>query len=592
MERKEVQTKYQWKTEDVFESDEAWEAAFSALKGRIDFAKFAGTLNTPENILAYFRTEEALSRDLMRVYLYAFLKHDEDVRVSKYNGYLARVMSFLTRLEAETAFAVPELTALPDETLRAFAADERLKDYDYMLTRLAARKKYILSEKEERILAQTGEAMSAARDVFEMLDNAELNLPEIEYNGKRQQLSHGLYSLIMSGGDRKKREEAFKLYYGAYRKIINTLATTYYGNVKKDIFYKNVRGYESCLAMALFDEDVDRSVYDNLVRAVNHAAPVMHRYMALRKKLLGYDEMHMYDIYPSLVENAELKLSYEEAYELVLKGLAPLGEEYLALLRKGRDERWIDVCETEGKRSGAYSIGIFGTHPYVLLNYQPTTHDVFTIAHEMGHSLHSWFSNSNQPQAKADYTIFVAEVASTVNEVLLLKHMLATTQDENLKKYLLNYFMDMIRTTLFRQTQFAEFEERAHAMAEAGEPLNKDNLSALYYELNRSYYGDAVTHDREIEIEWARIPHFYRSFYVYKYATGITAAIAIANRILAGEEGALENYFKFLSGGCSTDPVSLLRMAGADLTKEETFAAAMKEFEQSLDEFEKLCGVK
>ena len=586
MERKEVQTEYKWKVEDVFESDEAWEKAFAAVEGKIDFAKYRGTLNTADNVLAYYRAEEAFETELLRVYLYAFLKHDEDVRVSKYNSYLAKVMSLLTKLGAETSFATPELSALPEETLKAFAADPKLKDYDYFFARLIAEKKYILSEKEEKILAQTAEPMSTANDAFEMLDNAELNLPEIEYEGKSVPLSHGLYSVILFGNDREKRAEAFRLYYSAYRKIINTLATTYFGNVKKDIFYKNVRGYSSCLDMALFEEDVQRSVYENLVACVNDAAPVMHRYMAVRKKTLGYSEMHVYDLHVPLVENAELRLSFEEAYELVLKGLAPLGKEYIALLKKGKDERWIDVCETEGKRSGAYSIGIFGNHPFVLLNYQKTTNDVFTIAHEMGHSLHSYFSNQNQPYAKADYKIFVAEVASTVNEVLLLKYLLKTTEDKKLRKYLLNYFMDMIRTTLFRQTQFAEFEQRAHEMAEAGEPLNKDNLSETYYALNKKYYGEAVTHDKDIEIEWARIPHFYRSFYVYKYATGIISAICIANRILNEGEKAVKDYFAFLSGGCSTDPVSLLKIAGADLTKKETFLAAMREFEAALDEFE------
>lgn len=588
MERKEVETQYRWKTEDIFGSDEAWEAAFAALETLPDVSSFRGNLNTAENVAAYFALTDAYEVKLMRVYLYAFLKHDEDVRVTKYNAYVAKVMSLFTRYGAETSFAVPELTALPEETLAAIAADERLKDYDYSLKRLIARKKYVLSEKEELILAQTSEPLSVAGDVFDMLDDAELNLPYMVYQGKRVRLSHGLYSVIMSGSDREARAKAFKKYYSAYEKIINTLATTYYGNVKKDIFYKNVRGYESCLQAAIFEEDVSRDVYDNLVSAVDTYAPVMHRYMEVRKKTLGLDEMHMYDLPIPLVEDAELRLSFEDAFELVLKGLSPLGEEYNALLRKGRDERWIDVCETEGKRGGAYSIGIYGNHPYVLLNYQQTTHDVFTIAHEMGHALHSYFSNANQPYAKADYKIFVAEVASTVNEVLLLKYLLHTTEDKKLKKYLLNYFMDMIRTTLFRQTQFACFEQEAHAMAERGEPLNKDNLSDLYYSLNKKYYGDALTHDKQIAIEWARIPHFYRSFYVYKYATGITAAIAIAGKILSEGKPAVERYFEFLKGGCSTDPVSLLKGAGADLTDKETFASAMREFETALAEFESL----
>lgn len=588
MERKEVAEQDKWKVEDVFPDDEAWEKAFAELSEKADFEQYRGTLHTVESVLAYFQAQEAVSNEAMRVYLYAFLKHDEDVRVSKYNGYLAKMMSFFSAFQSATAFDVPELMALPEETLRTFASDPRLKDYDYRLARMIAQKKYILSEAEEKILAQVQEPMAVAGDAFEMLDNAELNLPEIEYRGKSVPLSHGLYSVIITGKDRAKREEAFKLYYGAYRKILGTLATTYYGNVKNDVFFKNVRGYDSCLQMALFEEDVDRSIYDNLVKAVSENVSILHRYMAVRKRVFGYDELHMYDVAPSIVEDAELSMPYEEAFELVLKGLAPLGGEYVSLLKRAREERWIDVCETEGKRNGAYSIGIYGMHPFVLLNYQQTPHDIFTIAHELGHSMHSYFSNSNQPAAKAEYRIFVAEVASTVNEVLLLKYLLKTTEDASLKKYLLTYYMDMFRTTLFRQTQFAEFEERAHALAERGEPLNKDNLSQLYLELNKKYYGDAVFQDEEIAIEWARIPHFYRSFYVYKYATGITAAICIVSKILRDGQPALDNYFKFLSGGGSTDPVSLLKTAGADLTKPETFSAAMQEFEDALQQFEQL----
>ncbi len=587
MNREAVAEKYQWNTGDVFLNDEAWEEAFRKLE-KTDFGKYKGTLNCAENVLKYFKAEEDYEIALLRVYLYAHMKHDEDVGNTKYSSCFARVMTLFARVGAETAFATPELTALPEEKLREFAADKRLTDYDYFFTRLIAEKKHVLSEGEERILAKAEESLNLSNEVFEMIDNAELDLPEIEMDGKTMRLSHGLYSVIVNGKDREKRKEAFEKYYSAYQKKLGTIAATYYGNVKRDIFYKNVRKYSSCLEMALFGEDVDEKVYRNLIESVNEATPVMHRYMAVRKKTLGYDEMHMYDIYPSLVEDAELRLSYEEAYELVLKGLSPLGEIYAGLLKRGRDERWIDVMETEGKKSGAYSIGIYGNHPFVLLNYQQTTHDVFTIAHEMGHSIHSYFSNEMQPYSKSDYKIFVAEVASTVNEVLLLKYLLKTTTDEKLKKYLINYFLDMIRTTLFRQTQFAQFEEEAHAMAERGEPLNKDNLTELYYGLNKKYYGDAVTHDEQIGIEWARIPHFYHSFYVYKYATGITAAVAIANKILAEGEPAVKNYFEFLSSGCKTDPVSLLKIAGADLSKKETFSSIMKEFENALNEFERM----
>lgn len=588
MERNEVAEKYKWKIEDIYPDDEAWERDYAAVEGKLDFSVYRGTLKTAERVLAYLTAEEEVERKIQKLYIYAHMKHDEDVRNTKYGAYLNKTIAVFSRLGAETAFFTPELTSLDEKTLLSFVNEKRLAAYDYMLKRLIAEKKYVLTEKEEKLLALAQEPLQVAGEAFNMLDNAELNLPEIEYDGKKQPLTHGLYSVIINGKNREKRKEAFELYYGAYRKILNTLAITYYGNVRGDIFVKNVRGYESCLSMALFQEDVDPSVYAALLNAVHKGLPVMHRYMQVRKEALGYDEMHMYDIYPSLVEDAELKLTYEEAYELVLKGLAPLGKEYGELLKKGRDERWIDVMETTGKRSGAYSICTFGTHPFVLLNYQKTTHDVFTIAHEMGHSIHSYFSCASQPYAKSDYRIFVAEVASTVNEVLLLKYLLASTEDKKLKKYLLGYYMDMIRTTLFRQTQFAEFEEQAHAKAEAGEPLNKDNLTELYYGLNKQYYGDAVTHDEEIGFEWSRIPHFYNSFYVYKYATGITAAICIAERILREGQSAVNDYFAFLSGGSSTDPVSLLRLAGADLTKEETFTAAMQSFSDALEEFVKL----
>ena len=586
MQRNEIDKKYLWNTADIFESEEAWEKAFSALENPQFAKKYKGTLNRAENILSYFRAEEEYEIALMRVYLYAHMKHDEDVSNSKYSSALQKVIQLFTRLGSETAFVIPEISSLQEEYLVAFSKDKSLADYDYFFKRLVEKKKHVLSEKEERILAEVQEPLSTAFEVFEMLDNAEVDFPEIEYEGKTQRISHGLYSVILNGGDREKRREVFEKYYSAYRKIVGTLAATYYGNVKQDIFMKNMRGFKTSLEMALFEEDVDASVYKNLVNCVNDATPVMHRYMALRKKMMGLDEMHIYDIFPPLVENADLRLSYEDAYETVIKGLAPLGSEYSELLKKGRDERWIDVYETPGKKSGAYSTSVFGVHPFVLLNYQKTTHDVFTIAHEMGHSIHSYFSQREQPYAKSDYKIFVAEVASTVNEVLLLKYLLNTTKDKTLEKYLVSYFLEMIRTTLFRQTQFAEFEETAHAMAEKGEPLNKDNLSELYYGLNKKYYGDALFHDKDIEIEWARIPHFYNSFYVYKYATGITAAVAIADKILKEGEPAVKKYFEFLSGGSKTDPVSLLKIAGADLTAKETFASVMREFEEYLNKLE------
>ena len=437
----------------------------------------------------------------------------------------------------------------------------------------------------------SGEILDGFYENFSMIDNLDLPLPEIEWNGETVNLSHGLYGIILHSDNREKRKECYEKYYSAYTSLINTITSVYSGNVKKDVFLSKVYKYNSCLEHALFAEDVDRKVYDNLIKAVDENLPSMHRYIADRKKILGYDKHYFYDIYAPLIQGVNVKYSYDEAYELVIKGLEPLGKEYQALLRKGYEERWLDVEETEGKRNGAYSIGCPDCHPYVLLNYQRTLHEVFTIAHEMGHALHTYFSQQNQPYAKSQYKIFVAEVASTVNETLLLKYMLKEAKDESVKKYLLNYYLDSIRATLHRQTQFAEFESEAHSLAEKGEPLTKEKLCGLYENLNKKYYGEAMEYDYNISCEWARIPHFYRAFYVYKYATGITAAINIVKRILSDGEPAVKDYFEFLSGGGSTDPVSLLKLAGVDLSSTKPFEVAMAEFSETLTEFEKLMNI-
>lgn len=592
MERHEVEEKFTWNLSDIFPSDEAWEAELKEVEeqyGKFDFTVFQGKLGNKEELLKFSRFRDEGFRRIEKLYVYASMRHDEDLRNSKYTSYTAMMGSLIAKLSAAQAFVEPELTALSDEQLQGFISDPDFAEYEYSLRRIRDSKAHVLSEGEEKLLALASDVMGGFHTVFSMLDNADLNLPKCELDGKETQMSHGMYGLVLHSAKREDRERWFKEYYQAFIKIINTLTQTYYGNVKKDIFYKTARKYSTCMERAMDGEDVSPVVYDNLIEAVHGALPVMHRYISLRKKILGLDEQHMYDIYVPLVEDAEIKLPFEEAYDLVVKGLAPLGKDYQNLLRRGKDERWIDVFETEGKRSGAYSTGVYDTHPYVLLNYQQTTNDIFTIAHEMGHSIHTYKSNEGQPYAKSGYTIFLAEIASTVNEVLLMKYLYKTTDDKNLKKFLLNYYIDMIRATMFRQTQFAEFEQIAHAKAEAGEPLTKENLCQIYYQLNKDYYGDGITHDEEISYEWARIPHFYRSFYVYKYATGIISAISIVKRILSEGDKAVEDYFSFLSGGGCTDPVSILKRAGVDLTSKEPFETAMKEFEETLEEFEKLC---
>lgn len=587
MERSAVEKKYKWRVEDIFSSDEQWEKSYADVQAELDFHAFENTLNKIESVQKLFAKQEEVGLKLERLYLYAHMRHDEDSRVAKYTSMQSRAMSLYVKYSSETAFVEPELTALDECLLKEYAHDPRLQNYDYFFRRLIEGKKHILSAAEERILAQSGEVHSQFQNIFSMIDNADICFGKIRVGkGDKIDLTHGTYGVILHGTDRNLRKKAFTQYYDAYIRLTNTIAATYYGNVQKDVFVARIRKYDSCLSRALEGEDVEVCVYDNLISAVHDSLPTMHRYIALRKKLLNLSQQHMYDIYAPLVEDAELKLSYEEACDLVVKGLAPLGEEYCSLLRKGFTEGWVDVCETAGKRSGAYSTGIYGLHPFVLLNYQPTTHDVFTIAHEMGHSLHTYYSNATQPYAKADYRIFVAEVASTVNEVLLLKYILSQTNDKNMKKYLLNYFLDMIRTTLHRQTMFAEFEYLAHEAVEKGTPLTGEFLNKIYLDLNKKYYGKSIVHDKQIAYEWSRIPHFYTSFYVYKYATGIISAISIANRILTEGEKAVKDYKAFLSSGGSDGPVELLKIAGVDLTKKDAFRVAMHEFEDTLAQLE------
>lgn len=589
MNRSEVAENRKWKTEHIYASVEEWNAAYAAVEKKIDFSAFRGTLNTAENVKACYDAVYAVLSELNKLGVYAFMKKDEDTRDSLYSGLCQRCDDLDIKFSAEISFIEPELTALSSKKLKEFIADPILKDYDYALKRLLDDKSHVLSKETEEVLSLGGKVFGGYKDAFGMLDNADLPFPTIKVDGKDVRVTHGMYGVLLQSPDRKVRKEAFKKYYAAYKGLLNSITAIYAGNVNKNVFLSKARRYESCLDRALSSEDVSEVVYKNLLKSVNSALPLLHRYVRDKKKDLGFKTMHMYDMYLPTVAEAELKLDYEEAYKVVKEGLKPLGEEYAKLLDAAHDCGWIDVEETDGKRSGAYSIGVYGLqHPYVLLNYQKTTNNVFTIAHELGHAMHTYYSNKTQPQSKADYKIFVAEVASTVNEVLLLKYLLNNSTDKKLKKYLLSYYTDMIKSTLFRQTQFAEFEYAAHTMAEEGKPLTKDALNEVYLELNKKYYGRSVVSDEEISYEWARIPHFYNAFYVYKYATGIISAITIAERIYAEGEVAVKDYFKFLSSGGSDSPVELLKLAGVDLTKREPFNRAMESFKNALNEYEQI----
>ena len=587
--RNDVPSHLKWNLSEIVDGEKGFTVIENKILSKLDFSKFEGKLADENVLLECLRYMDDLEIKLEILGVYAMMYRDVDTRNSDANALNSRVDNLFVKYSSAVSFVTPEITALPEEKLKAIIADERFKDYDYQLKQMLKSKPHVLSRDCENILSLGGQVFGGFQEIFTMINNADLAFPEIEVNGEKIKLSHGMYSVCMDSKDRKVRETAFKAFYKAFHDVLNTITATYAGNVNKDVFLTKARKYNSCLERALENEDVPAEVYKNLLKYVNGALPTLHKYVKDRKETLGYDEMHMYDMYVSLVEDAELKLPYEEAFKLVKKGLAPLGEDYGKLLQKAHDEGWIDVEETEGKRSGAYSVGVYGIeHPYVLLNYQPTTHDVFTIAHELGHSMHSYKSDAAQPKSKADYKIFVAEVASTVNEVLLLKYLLKNSTDVKLKKYLCSYYLEMIRTTIFRQTMFAEFEYIAHDSAEKGIPLTKDYLNDEYLKLNKKYYGDAVVSDDEIAYEWARIPHFYNSFYVYKYATGLISAISIAERIYSEGDKAVEDYFRFLSSGASDGPVELLKLAGVDLTKKDAYEAMVKSFETTLAEFESL----
>ncbi len=587
--RKDVPANLKWRLEDIFSSLDEWNRVYDEVSGKLDFSKYEGKLGDADMLFECLEGINAVALDLNKLYSYAFMRHDEDTRNSESAALMARMDMLEMKLMGSIAFVNPELTELPVEVLEGFAKDEKFKDYDYTIKQTIKRKPHVLSKDTEALLSQESRIFDGFRQVFTMIDNADFPYPTIKVDGEKVTVTHGMYGVLLQSPNRRVRREAFRAYYKAYIGLINTITAAYVGNVDKDVFLARARKYESSLQKALDGEDVDVKVYQNLLKSVKKGLPLLHRYYRDKKKLMGLSSMHMYDVYVSPVEDAEIKVDYEDAFKIVKEGLAPLGEEYQALLQEAHDNSWIDVEETEGKRSGAYSASVYGIpHPYVLLNYQKTTGDVFTIAHELGHAMHSYFSEKNQPQEKADYKIFVAEVASTVNEVLLLKYLMKTTTDQKLKKYLLSYYMDMLKGTLFRQTQFAEFEYIAHDMAEKGQPLTKDALCEVYLGLNKKYYGRSVVSDPEIAYEWARIPHLYRAFYVYKYATGIISAVSIAERIYNEGQVAVDDYFKFLSSGGSDSPVELLKLAGVDLTKMDAFNSCMASFKAALEEFEAL----
>lgn len=589
LERKKVNDRYKWKVSHIVENDEVWNEKFQAIVAEFQILPtYKGKLGDDATLLEFLKKQDELTIELIKLYLYAHMNSDADTRDDNYQQMQRRIQSALVMISSSLSFVETEICLRSEEQLLALSKQPEFSDYSYMLEKLAKDKKHVLSEEVEKVLADVGSFSGGFREAFSMFDNADVKFKKITIDGVETEMSHGVYGYALQCADQATRQAAFESMFGAYKDHINTIAALYGNHVKKDAFYAKTKKYDSCLSMALEQNDVDPAAYENLIKTVDENCKYMHKYMAFRKKTLGVEKLNMWDLHTSIVKDVDIAVPYEKAYKMVKEALKPLGEEYQGLLTEAYENGWIDVCETKGKRSGAYSTSTYGCHPFVLLNYQQTSHDIFTIAHELGHAMHSHYSQENQPFSKSDYVIFVAEIASTVNEVLMLKYLISKTKDVEMKKYLLSYYLDMFRTTLFRQTMFAEFELEAHKLAEADAPITANALSEIYYNLNKKYYGKAVTHNDLIRYEWARIPHFYTSFYVYQYATGITAAISIANNILKNGEKAFKGYKQFLSAGGSMPPIEILKLAGVDLTTEEPFKVAMKEFKDTLNELIKI----
>lgn len=590
--RDEIDVKYKWKLEDIYANDSEWEKDFKRIRQMSgEMAAYKGTFASDMNKLVKCLK---LCDDMLslndKLFVYAKMRRDENNAVSKYQALTDRAMALSTEVYASVSYIVPEIISI-DETLlkKSINEVEGLSLYRQYIYELLREKPHILSDREEELLALSSEVAHAPSDIFTMFNNADIKFAYIkDENGEEVEVTKGRYVKFLESRDRRVRQDAFHTLYHSYSAMKNTLASSLGNNIKKNRFYSTVRKYDSSLSAALDSDNVPASVYDNLIKTVDKNLPLLHRYLKLRKKALKLDELHMYDLYVPIVEEPPKQIHYEESLDIVAKALAPMGCSYLEDLDMALKSGWIDVYENQGKTSGAYSWGTHLTHPYVLLNYQGTINDTFTLAHEMGHAMHSYYTNRTQPYIYSEYKIFVAEVASTVNESLLIHYLLRNTGDKKEKAYLLNHYLEEFRGTLFRQTMFAEFEKITHSIIEGGGALNSEEFCRIYRELNQKYFEPEVVVDHEIDMEWSRIPHFYNSFYVYKYATGISAAASLSQQILREGNPAVERYTNFLKSGGSDYPLELLKKAGVDLSEPKPVEDALKVFESILGELEKL----
>lgn len=592
--RSEIPPAYTWNLESIYPSDDDWEREAQSLQRRLpELEVLKGTLaQGGQALLTVLRKRDELFEELGRLAAYAHMRRDEDTTRSTYQGMADRATQLLVRAATAAAYIEPEILALPQTTLDRFLREApRLELYRHQLDDLNRKRPHVRSAEIEAILAATGEIAVAPGTIFTMIENADLSLPTMrDEAGEEVQLTQGNYLVFIRSANRRVRKEAFEGLHGTFLKQRNTIATTLSSQVKADIFYTQQRGYATSRERALAEDNIPTSVYDNLVETASEHIPLLNRYLKLRKRVLQLDELHMYDLYVPIVQEAQNEITYEQARETVVAALTPLGEDYISTLRQGFQQRWVDVYETPGKASGAYSSGAYGTQPFILLNFQGNRDGMYTLAHELGHSMHSFYTRAHQPYQYGDYTTFVAEVASTLNEGLMTEYLLKTTTDRALRLAILNHSLEDFRGTLFRQTMFAEFEQRVHTLAEQGEPLTADSLSATYRALNEKYYGAAVTIDNHIDIEWARIPHFYYNFYVYQYATGISAASALVQQILHEGKPAVDRYLKFLRSGSSDYSIELLKQAGVDMTSPQPVRQALSLFESHLKQMEELLG--
>lgn len=590
--REEIDDKYKWNLEAVYPDEKLWEEDFQTVRNLVkEIVGLQGTMGqSAEALLKVFQLSDELGRKAEKLYVYARMRRDENNASHIYQALFDRAESLGVEANSATAFIVPEILTIPEDKLYSFVKEnQELAVYKHSIDEIVRQKAHILSAEEERLLAMAADLSMASSNIFTMLNNADIKFPIIkDEEGKEVELTKGRYGGFMESSNRQVRHDAFKAMYSSYGKLINTLGASLSSSVKKDIFYARARKYNSALEASLDGDNVPVEVYNRLIEAVHNNMDPMYRYMKIRKKLLELDELHMYDIYTPLVKEYKMQVAYEQAQQTVLKALQVLGDDYIGHLQEGFKGGWIDVYENEGKTSGAYSWGTYDTNPYVLLNYDNKLDDMFTLAHEMGHSLHSYYSNHNQAFVNAQYSIFVAEVASTVNESLLIDYLLEHSQDKQEKIYLLNHYLEQFRGTVYRQTMFAEYEKVVHEKVEQGEALTPELLNSVYRDLNKLYYGPDVVLDDEINLEWARIPHFYSAFYVYKYATGFSAATAIKEAILQEGQPAVQRYLEFLKSGGSDYPINLLQKAGVDLTTPEPVDDALQYFDKLLKQLEEL----